>query len=353
MDTKNTHNLRPGVYTDYTLFKAEHPFIGKSVGIIGVADSDDNKLSVCKITDLNSAVSLYGEDADITVLIKTILDNAYCDIYAISVSQGKIAEYKISAEKLLSDSPCYCLISDYNPEQLVLHIKNYFKDHRIRNKVYISTTEEIDITSGNVGTDNVAIRTNFERICFTYPKVTIPFSQIDVSNALLASMISRNVYPEQNLFSESANGKYFLKYKLTESEKNSLLYNGISVFEYAGVENRLELMRCVTSKTRGDDGEYDTSCRDISVIASLDAVTTKLDLSLKSLIRERKAVTADMINSTVIYQLVNLKQLGLISAYRAPKVYYDDNDSTACIVELAVTLKQTANQIYLNLNISA
>ncbi len=162
-------------------------------------------------------------------------------------------------------------------------------------------------------------------------------------------MISSNKTPTSNLAGKLVNGEYLLKTNLTESEKNSLLYNGVNVYEQSG--DKIELIRAVTTKTK-TNGEIDNTYRDLSVITTLDHVTS----SLKSLLQKRlsgttKTATLGAILTIVVCELISMKNEGIISDFQSPIVRYSDTDRSICIVEASVSLAQGVNQIFLNLNI--
>lgn len=342
-------NMRPNVFTSFNIVKKVKENKTKPIGLVCKHTSEKvNPSVIAKVSNLKDTISLFGDSSSTYAFCKSIFENIECDIYVIGVHENDKEEYKKALDMLLKNQEIYCIVSDYNPIEIINHMKSRFEnlDFCCGRKFFIANLPS------NEKSLEFAKKANCSRILISYPCIRIPFNECDVSNGLLAALISKGDLIKSNLAGQKVKGEYFINEDLTEEQKNELLYNGVTIFENSS--NEVEVIRVVTTNMFNENGEKDNTYRDISVVYSIDVVFN----SITSLLKKRlngitsTATSLGSILTLVICELNTLKENSIIADYKRPLIRLDETDKSICIVELSVLLSQGVNQIYINLNIN-
>lgn len=342
-------NMRPNVFTSCNIVKKVKENKTKPIGLVCSHSSEKvNPSTIAKVENLEDVISLFGDNSSTYAFCKSIFNNTKCDIYVIGVHENDKEEYKKALDIFLKNKDIYCIVSDYNPIEIINHMKNQFESLNFccGRKFFIANVPS------NEKPLEVAKQANCSRILISYPCIRTPLNECDISNALLAALISKGDLIKSNFAGQKVKGEYYIKEDLTEEQKNELLYNGVTVFE--NISNEVEVIRSVTTNTFNQNGEKDSTYRDISVVYSIDFVFNSITDLLKKRLNgiTSTATSLGSILTLVICELNTLKENSIIADYQRPVIRLDENDKSICIIELSVILSQGVNQVYINLNIN-
>lgn len=342
-------NMRPNVFTTCNIIKKIQEKQYKAIGIVACRyNASSAPLEIKKIESAQQVFTLFNEYSNIATYAIAMEQNVPCEMYVIDVNENDLNQYKQAIDLLLKQENIYCVISDFNPPELISHMKARLEDDNF------CVSQKLCVCNANQSQDVLltAKAANCSRMLIAYPNIALPFREADVANALLAAAITKGDFLKSNLTGVRFNGTYFVNQELTDEKKNELLYKGVTVLESIG--NDVEVIRSVTTKTLNQLGEKDHTYRDISVIHALDTVSEALTSLLKKRLNGITTASSSLgsILTLVICELNALKQDGIISNYERPVVRLDENDPSICIIEVSVLLAQGVNQIYINLNIN-
>lgn len=342
--------MRPGVFTSYSIEPMFKTNRGRGIGII--AKSVVTQGSVQKLSTLAQAKLLFGEDSALNPMIKilkVIFSSCDCPIYAISATDSSVAAYYSAFEKLANTKDVYVICADIVSATLNKQISTRLLALAQNGSEKLAIFGEKTKAEASTAAKNVSC----ERVCITYPQVFYKEEGVNLAPAIMASFIAKADNYFSNLNGESVSGS--LKVSVAETEENidSLIKDGVCVFEQKG--NFVELIRGVTSAAYKADGITRNDFLNICVILTADLVIPELRSLLKERINNARNSTASLsaILALVTCKLEDFTELGYLSSYEMPSVYLKDGDQSVCVVEVNFVLLQGINQIYLSAKISA
>lgn len=266
-------------------------------------------------------------------------------VLAWGLSTGSDESYK-QAIDMLCESDAYVLVCDDVSLQTMLYMGEKLKSVQKISIFPVTANAALPATA-------LANTLNSPRICLTAPAIKEADGYgLDLSAALLSAIISRTADFAGNLIGESVGQGFYLEDSLDNEEVEQYLKNGINVFEQnAGV---VELIRGMTTATKGEDQTDDLTYRNISVILIQDTVLDALRQTLEgrlSMTRNNQE-GLNSILSMIICRLDDFVHTQLIHAYDTPRVFLDQEDSTRCVVEVGFTITQGIQIIHLVAHIS-
>ncbi len=342
--------LRPGIYTDYII----EPYStgkGRSIGVVAQSGLD-NVEEIVKITSYLNAKTIYGQQNltnNMLVLLGSIFNVSSPNVYAASVNceNEDYSQYFDAIDTLIENEDVYLIICDIYPDEIKNYLKNAVSNLNCDNpKLAVIALDDYPESA------DTPQYYNSNRILLSSPKITFDQNDLNVSNAVLAAMISDCDDINSNLIGESVQGRFYIGSSPTEAQVDTALRYGVNVFEQYG--NSIELIKGVTTKTLDEDLNTDNTFRNLSVTLILDTVLPEIKNTLKSKISRFKnnLTSLDTIKSLVVCCLRDYADDGIISEYSTPVVYLDSEESTTAIINLSFAVAEGLSQIYINANIS-
>lgn len=330
--------MRPGVYIEHTITKLYSLYNTRSLGIVTFRSGATD--TMIRFTTYSQAQAALPENSNALLACELFFAHVSGEIFVIEVATDTSESYLTAINRLLAQKEIYCITTDFENEAFLLQAATLISTV---DKLFIGTTGKAD----NAITTAQAI--NNERVCLTMPKITTKSVTWDISPTLLAILILRGDNVGGNLIGQAVVGEYNFT-ESDESVKNSLLYNGVNVFEKC--DGRTTLIRGVTTRTHDADGSIDTTYRNISVVMAIDSVKMALATSIAQRLSAGSPVSSGAVLALIVSELVDLRDKGIISDYERPSVTVDTSDSSVCNVGVNVTINQGINQIYVNINMN-
>ncbi|MFV0402146.1 MAG: phage tail sheath C-terminal domain-containing protein [Oscillospiraceae bacterium] len=138
--------------------------------------------------------------------------------------------------------------------------------------------------------------------------------------------------------------------KLAEDDIQQLLAGGVTVLEEVG--GQVECVRAVTTRTLSNGAE-DNSMRPLNTILIIDDVLRGIRQSLRARLRGAKLAGQSFasVASQVTVELAAKQDDGIITGFDAPSVYAHSADPTVCVVELAFRVANVIGQIHITAHV--
>lgn len=339
-----TKSMRPGIYTDYTVTPIFSGNRGRAIGII--AKTTAACTGVQAINSLSQAKRIFGEAGEQNVMmqmITAIYIHTSPMVYAVGVQQATQAEYE-SAIDILMESNAYIVTLDCKDISIYQYLQAKLG----------AKEEKIGIVTGILDKDSIELANtlNSERICLAIPAVKLSNFTCDLSGVAMACLISMCEKTSTNLNGQAIHEAMIATENFTQSETEEYLKNGICVFEQRG--GIATLIRGMTTRTKNDSDDFDTTYRNIGVILVIDTVIPALRNILRTKLGfiQNNKTGLNSILSLVVCQLDEFVDQGILSSYQMPRIFLDSEDTSVCIVEVAFTVALGINSIYLTAHIS-
>jgi hypothetical protein len=342
-----TKRMRPGIYVDYQIYPLSSQRKSRSVGILAQGTGEKNK--ILKASSLEEAHRVFGpasEENPMGTLAEVLFREGVSTVYGICPTGSSISLYSVAFRKLLAE-PAEIFITDQTDYLFYNSMKKSLQELG-ENAV---GKYAVLLTPASGTPQETAKKLNYERILMAYPKIVRAEETLDLSAAVLASMLAVGEEITGNLNGAVSQENYTVE-QLSETQIDSLLENGVCVLEQSGSHG--ELIRGVTTKTQDEDGNADYTYRNLSVLLIADLVV----MELKELLMERihgaagGSVALESLSSLILCKLEALKEEGILFSYHTPRLSLSEDDRSVCIAEIAFTAAQWFSQIYLTAHIS-
>ncbi len=339
-------NMRPGITATYTLNSVVALNNAKGIGIIANSATATELKHINMVSQVESLSSDY--QADLIQLINSIYNLVLTDVYIAPIVSDSDEDFSTALNMLINQSNVYIIIVLGDAFAKADFIKNAL------NVASLEKKEKIAVITCPEGTDvnTAATSLNHERIMLTYPKITAVDGSTDLSAGILSAFISRNTNPASNLNGEYISGEYVLSQVMSEDEINTAIANGVCVFEQIGTYT--ELIRGVSTKTRDENGNLNSTYRNISTIILIDSVVpiirVAIEQRLKFLVNSKSSI--DSLATQIVIILSNFKDDGILSDYDNPIINISIDDPSVLEIDLSFTVAQGINRIAITCHIT-
>lgn len=340
-------NERPGVYTSYEVSSAlAGSGAGTTVAVVAKAYTGA-KGSCITISSLAHAVSVYGDNSNITDLIRILLLNGASAIRAVAVANSSDENgYKAAFELLYDYDDISIIICDCHNLPILATMRDCILNAPENSKYRIGIAE----TSGTPSEiADTAENLNCERMVLVGPtdSVSIPGS----AAAAAAAQIASSSDPAIPLNGAQLFGLSMLTHALTDQDINALVRAGVTPLENVG--SSTYIIRGITTRTK-TGGSPDATWKEITTIRIVDDVITSVKSALRSRFSRAKNTlqTRGAIKTQVVIELENKKNREIIDSYDNITVTPNADDPTICEVRFEFTVAHGLNQIHLSAHIT-
>lgn len=327
-------NLRPGIYSSYEVNIERINTQGKIVALCAEAGGDGVK----KIASLADAIDNYGEDCNMTKLIRIILNNGAGEVKAIPVEEGN---YAAAFALAVQDKNAQYIVCD--SESATVHVQmkaallNADEDKKYKlGIVQMQGTYSELITAAEVlNCENMVLCGNSET-GGTPGSVAAAF----------AGMLASKNDPAMPLNGAVLGNISNLEESFSDAQVEQLLRGGVTPVELDGGE--AVVVRGVTTKTQ-TDGEYDDTLRDINTMLVINDVIPAVSNALKKYFAHSKntAQTRGAIRTQVMVVLEEKLRQEIITGYDSVRAVADETDPTICRVSFSFSVMCGLNVIQL------
>ncbi|MEG1027986.1 MAG: hypothetical protein RSE07_04785, partial [Oscillospiraceae bacterium] len=301
-----------GVYCSHNINLVDNTYKYPPIGII--LKGDTNK--IVPINDDATALASFGKSSYGYKVYSILKENIGSDIFACFCDD---VSFNQSATDLFTKVYAVISLFPYDKIPTVLENKLFFCN--------------IGSSQNPISTANAI---NNKRVLFSYPKVTLESTDTDDIGCVFLAVLS--LKKEKISFNGYTSD-------LSESEKNSLLYNGVSVFEkqYEGYVNAV---RVVTSCSLDENKAHSDSFLDVSTVIAIDEILATLKSCLQNAFLDYTA-TKGYITAILMEQLELMKNNKLIESFKTPAII---QKGSVLNISVCVEVFKSAMQMFLNLN---
>lgn len=341
-------NFRSGVYTSFTINPVHSNNKNREVGVIAICDKSNlvNKHTV--VTSLAQAREVFGEATssnEVMALLTAIFLNSNIKVNVVPISSNTTQNYKNALDLMIQQNVyilCFGSINNDFLQYLQTKLDQYEKLGK--EKVAIIPSDDIQDAKAKANINN-------KRILVSFPKITVKDVDINVSSAVLSSLISSIEDVVYSLNGKTISPDFKLLQNTTDDNIKQLIDAGVCVFE--NQNNIITLIRAVTTKTL-DKEAPDYTYKNLSTILIIDTIIPDIRKILKTklLNANNSSKTLNSITALIVSKLDSYVDMNYISSYRKPHIYINDKDAGVCFVELSFTIVQGIYQVYLNVQVS-
>lgn len=347
--------IRPGVYPSHSISFSNDA--DKPIAII--ARSDINSTSFASqtyfsISDIQQATQIFGPPSSSNNMISLILavfQNVSADVIAIPVGSDSLDDYS-QAFEILNEAPdTYLIISDNSDSLFLDFFSNFLKKSAASSKEFLGIISLDGSSYDHSLVISTANKINNPRVIIAYPPIYCPYSNLNISNALLCALIAKNTDPTFDLINQKVFFENYPSFSLDQRSISNLLDAGISIFQINNGE--IVLLRGMTSNTF-KDSVRDFSMANISSISTIDHIVMGIRSSLKSNISNfyTDQISLYNIRTTINCILFDFKRRSFISSYKPPKISLGQDDKSICFIELDFVVIKSIFKIFIHIDVS-
>jgi hypothetical protein len=343
---------RPGVYTSYSVsgvLSSGRTNRG-TVGVVAIA-STGTKGEIYDITSYTEAVSVFGEDCNLTKLLRILILNGVITVKAIPVA--------LSAEgtpDTAAYTEAFATMAGIDEIKILICDSSAADVHAAMRDSILSADERyayrIGVVEGNGSVSELitaAQAVNCERMILTAPGALDMAGDAAVCGstaAAVAGAILSESDPAIPLNGVTLYGLGGLNAAYNDGEITLLVRGGVMPLENSG--GTISIIRGITTKTT-TDGAPDDTWRELNTILIVDDVIPTVRDALKRMFTRAKNTvqTRGAIRTQVIVELEKKLAAEIIDGYDNVAVVQNASDPTVCDVSFAFTVTHGLNQIQL------
>jgi len=304
----------PGVYSQVDASAAVNT-TGASDNVIGIVAQADNGTDNQPYAPLsyNDAVTRYGENSNLVKLMKTAMENGGNKFILVKVKKSD--DYSLDYESAFSaldlEEAVNIVITDATDPLIHASLKTHVYNASDNSK------ERIAIVGFAPNTDQNTVQTsaatlNGGRIYTSYPNpLDSTGAELDgiYSAAAIAGQIAAETDPSMPMTNVQLKGFYGLAKKLTISEMDSLIENGVIPLQVRN--GSITIVRAISTYTKNDAGKDDTTWQELTTQRTSDAIMKDLrdDLASKFARAKQNARTREAIKTEVVNKLLSYQDL--------------------------------------------
>ena len=348
---KVTSHERPGVYSVYEASALINGTGGaKRVGLAAVCESGIAG-AVYSLSDYSQAVEQFGEDEELTKLVRLLFLNGAAGVEAVPVADSESYGTAFAAlEAVEGLSIVVCDSTDVKVQQALRD--SVVKASEVRR-------ERIGVVAGATS-ETVSQLVERAKGLNSNRMVLVAADMADdggeaVSGARAAAAVAGAIAAESDpavpLGGAELTGLFGLKGQYSDNEIDTLVQGGVTVLEsMAGV---VSVVRGVTTHTTSN-GAADPTWRELTTILVVDDVIPSIRNSLRARFQRAKNTeqSRGAIRSQVVIELENKLAREIITGYDNVTVSALEDNPTVCLVEFSFTVAHGLNQIWLTAHIT-
>lgn len=321
-------NLRPGVYTSYTLLRSDAAASSAVIGIAANAGGTLTKTTVESLEEARTACS-----GELLELCEAVFAAISARVVLADLAQGDAA----ALQALIDGGASLWVLESADAERLALlddTLSQAAKDGKRAVAVVGCASSQEALEASSI---------NSMRIALTCPAVHYQGGERNVAPALVAAFLALSEGEQQSL-NGALSPEGFSTEALTEEVLQELLWNGVCAIEPRG--GVVSLIRGVSSRTIDEEGIRDGLFRNLASVLTFDEVLDTLETTLKERVLAG-VLSTDSVTALLVNELAKLEERGKLSGYETPIVTRLPSDSSVCVVTVSFTLAQCVNQVWL------
>ncbi|MCL2056713.1 MAG: hypothetical protein FWH02_05795 [Oscillospiraceae bacterium] len=329
-------NLRPGVYSSYTVDWAYSAPRSRMYGAIAVKGSPAMAGNVYAVSSHDLAEELFSDvNTRLLAAVKIMLESGVSKVYAVCADDSLTQALDLLKEEDgIGAIVCDCALGD------VAALKSYLAD------CAGSRREQIAFTGSDGNADALALAgaLNDERAvvcCSGAAYRDYPADGLFTAAAMAGMMLSADD-PIHNWNGQSLSVLGQCE-KLSEQEIQALLAGGVTAFEVRNGET--VCIRALTSRT-ARNGAPDRTMSPLNTVLIVDDVIRTVRDSLEHRLRGTR-LSLDTVKSQVTVELSAKQDSGIIESFSTPSVRIHQSDPSACVVEMAFKAANVLSQIHI------
>lgn len=342
-------NFRSGVYTSFNINQIYSDYKNREIGLIAVCDKPDLINNHIVVNSLAKAKEVFGDASDeneVMCLLTAIFMNINTTVNIIPITSPDTQNYKNALDIILQKDPYILCFGNINND-FVDYLKLKLNEYEKLGKEKIAVISSSDIEDAK---DKAKI--NDKRILVSFPKITLNDSDVNLSGAILSSLISEIQGITSNLSNCDILPDFRLTQNIDDNQISELLKAGVCVFE--NQTNIIKLIRAITTSTSDEEDNEDFTYRNLSTVLIIDTVIPAIREILKNklLNANNNSITLNSVMALIISKLDYFVDINYISSYEKPNIYVGQDDESICFVELNFTIVQGVYQVYLNVEVN-
>lgn len=344
-----SQSQRPGIYSSYEITVSGRAATGaRAAGVVALAPGVPGG-EVHTVTSISQAISLLGADTPLSLAVQALILSGVAKVYAVAAAQPGAQAYEQALSLLREIPDIAAVVCDCTDEACAAKLREHVTEasQERRERIGVLGAGEVSLAA------EMAQSLNSERMMVVTPAARLaPQGQAlpVIAAATMAGAILTQEDPSYNFSGMILSVLHSLAGKHSEEQVNTLIVSGVTVLEDSfGV---IECIRAMSTRTE-TQGVPDRSFSSINTALIIDYVLRALRDSLKLRLKGAKnnRFTLEGIASQTVVVLSELTDAGILSAYTAPRVYTDTQDSSVCVVEVGFTVSHVINQIHLKAHI--
>lgn len=313
-----------------------------TIAIVATADKIPNSHSYLNISSISHAISVFGNPSpsnNMISLISAILLNSSAPIIACAIPNSNPQSY-INAFKLLSDNnSIFAFISDSTNPEVCLFLNSFVS---IRQNSFAIFSSPQNSSQSALA---FAYSLNSFRSLIAFPHIICPHSNLDISPALLACIISNKLHPAFtfNSFPLHSNG-YSPSLNLDNSSISLLTNSGVSCFYSSLTSIILHLPVSASRISPGLPPNF-------SFVRIFDHVISNINSDVSAILPSISfnSFAKIFLKSFIAAKLLDLHSNNIISSSYSFDLDFSNQPPYSCYLDLRFSPYQHFDSLHLNL----
>lgn len=333
-----TSNLRPGVYSSYTVDSTYSTPRSKRNAVLVMKGAAESSGRLEAFESYSAAVEQLGsgeENKHILACTKILFDSGVSIVFA--------SVYRSEEESALAEALTFLeeqdgigvVVSDAATKKERAALTAFLEKSAENQRECVAftgaaTAEEAVAAAGELGSERALV------CCPASAPEGLEPESIYSAAAMAGAVVAEEnpVRPWNNAPLEAL----AVCGSLPEAEVQRLLAAGVTVLEHRGGE-----VRCIRALTTRAG---DRAMSPVNTILIIDDVMRSVREALSARLRGARA-SADTIRTQVMVELSAKQNEGVIEAFATPKVYADPADPAVCVVEIGFQVAHVLSQIHI------
>ncbi len=338
-----TIHERPGVYSSYdasTVVSGSGG--GQTVGVAAIC-SEGVSGTLYTISRYEDAVTAFGQEENLTELIRLIFLNGAAQVLAVPVAAE--ANYEDAFALLSAQENVAIMVCDSTK----LTVQQALRDSV--NAASEARRERIAVVGGEDGEAVSALVTRAEGLNSERMVLVAPGDSTGLAAAAVAGAIAGESDPAVPLSGAELKGLAGLESQYSDTEIDTLVRGGVTPLESLG--GVVSVVRGITTRTKSGEVS-DVTWRELTTIRIVDDVIPTIRNALRAKFRRSKNTeqSRGAIRSQVVLELENKLSREIITGYEGVTVQADSENPTVCLVDFSFTVAHGLNQIWLTAHIT-
>lgn len=341
-----TYHERPGVYSDYDASSIVSS--GTAQRVIALIGASSAQAGVYTLTSYAGAKEVFGEDSQLSRLLKLAYQNGAGTVLAYPVAADSAAAYAAAVAAILAEKRASLCVLGTALEAAQTAFCTALSSAAQQKGECIGLCGMGAATVQQLIARAQAL--NCERVVLVGPQVYVTGETAAqdgcMAAAALAGALAAERDPALPLNGLALQGLTGVTAVYSDTDYDALVGAGVTALECEG--GRVQVIRALTTRSK-TGGSADRTYRELTTMLILDELIPAIRTALRTKFAHAKnnALTRKAIRNQVVLELAERVEREIIEGYDKLTVTAAQDDRTTCVVEFEFTVVQGLNRILL------